>query len=78
MGTITAEGTAGNHWQPFNGINIDSLLDVYCYQCNDSRIDPELAAHLGAFGINVKTQTKTEKSITEMVIKDNHSYTRED
>jgi ubiquitin carboxyl-terminal hydrolase 5/13 len=41
--------------------------DIYCYTCNDARVDPELAAHLNAFGINVSTQTKTEKSMTELV-----------
>ena len=42
-------------------------IDVYCYQCNDAKEDPSLAAHLAAFGINVQTQTKTEKSMTELV-----------
>lgn len=43
------------------------ILDIYCYQCNDSRLDPELATHLSSFGINVRTQKKTEKSVTELV-----------
>ena len=42
-------------------------LDIYCYACNDSRIDPELVLHLANFGINVQTQKKTEKSMTELV-----------
>ena len=41
--------------------------DVYCYACNDARLDHDLAAHLAAFGINIQTQTKTEKSMTELV-----------
>lgn len=41
--------------------------DVYCYACNDSKTDPELASHLSTFGINVQAQTKTEKSMTELV-----------
>ena len=41
--------------------------DIYCYACNDSRIDPELVLHLANFGINVRTQKKTEKSMTELV-----------
>jgi hypothetical protein len=45
----------------------DGKPDIYCYLCNDARLDPELAAHLGAFGISVATQTKTEKSMTELV-----------
>ena len=43
------------------------MLDIYCYSCNDAKLDPELAAHLAVFGINVQTQTKTEKSMTELV-----------
>ncbi|KAG1835835.1 hypothetical protein DFJ58DRAFT_867410 [Suillus subalutaceus] len=55
LGTITPEGGA----------------DVYCYACNDARIDPELATHLGTFGINVAVQKKTEKSMTELQIEQN-------
>ncbi|KLO19657.1 ubiquitinyl hydrolase [Schizopora paradoxa] len=58
LGTITSEGTA----------------DIYCYQCNDARVDPELAAHLANFGININTQTKTEKSMSELQIEHNLKY----
>jgi ubiquitin carboxyl-terminal hydrolase 5/13 len=51
LGTITSEGTA----------------DVYCYKCDDSKLDLELATHLATFGINVLTQLKTEKTMTELV-----------
>ncbi|KAK7688341.1 hypothetical protein QCA50_008713 [Cerrena zonata] len=51
LGTITPEGNA----------------DIYCYICNDTKLDPELSTHLATFGINVQTQTKTEKSMTELV-----------
>lgn len=40
---------------------------MYCYVCDDGKTDPELARHLHTFGINVATQTKTEKSVTELV-----------
>ena len=43
------------------------FIDIYCYQCNDAKEDPNLAVHLASFGINVQTQTKTEKSMTELV-----------
>ncbi|KIO22723.1 hypothetical protein M407DRAFT_9788 [Tulasnella calospora MUT 4182] len=36
--------------------------------------DPELAAHLANFGINVLTQTKTEKSMTELQIEHNLNF----
>ncbi|KAI0653789.1 ubiquitinyl hydrolase [Cubamyces menziesii] len=58
LGTITPEGSA----------------DVYCYICNDSKVDPDLARHLATFGINVQTQTKTEKSITELQIEQNLKF----
>ncbi|KAJ7709528.1 hypothetical protein B0H17DRAFT_228731 [Mycena rosella] len=58
LGTITPEGGA----------------DIYCYQCNDAKLDPALAEHLSVFGINVKTAQKTEKSMTEMQIEHNLKY----
>ncbi|KAF8067078.1 hypothetical protein FPV67DRAFT_1497798 [Lyophyllum atratum] len=58
LGTITPEGSA----------------DVYCYICNDAKLDPELSAHLATFGINVQTLSKTEKSMTELQIEHNLKY----
>ncbi|KIJ64045.1 hypothetical protein HYDPIDRAFT_133380 [Hydnomerulius pinastri MD-312] len=58
LGTITPEGGA----------------DIYCYACNDARIDPELTTHLSAFGINVASQKKTEKSMTELQIEQNLTF----
>ena len=55
LGSITPEGTA----------------DVYCYACNDERIDTELAKHLAHWGINIAEREKTEKSLTEMQIEQN-------
>ena len=55
LGSITPEGTA----------------DVYCYQCNEERIDTNLAAHLAHWGINIAERQKTEKSLTEMQIEQN-------
>ncbi|KAJ6624496.1 hypothetical protein B0H10DRAFT_2006189 [Mycena sp. CBHHK59/15] len=58
LGTITPEGGA----------------DIYCYLCNDSKLDPGLAQHLSVFGINVQTLKKTEKSMTELQIEHNLKY----
>lgn len=58
QGTITAEGTA----------------DIYCYACNDARIDPELATHLRHFGMNVMDLSKTEKSMTELQLEQNLKF----
>lgn len=51
LGTITPEGNA----------------DIYCYSCDDSKLDLELARHLATFGINVMTLEKTQKTVTELV-----------
>lgn len=55
LGSISPEGTA----------------DIYCYHCNEERTDPELAAHLKHWGINIAERHKTEKSLTEMQIEQN-------
>ncbi|KKY23012.1 putative ubiquitin c-terminal hydrolase [Phaeomoniella chlamydospora] len=55
LGSITPEGNA----------------DVYCYKCNEERIDPELTSHLAHWGINVADREKTEKSLMEMQVEQN-------
>lgn len=55
LGSITADGTA----------------DIYCYACDEERIDPDLPTHLENWGINIKDRIKTEKSLTEMQIEQN-------
>ncbi|KAI0240223.1 ubiquitin C-terminal hydrolase Ubp14, partial [Massospora cicadina] len=58
LGTITPEGEA----------------DVYCYICDDERVDPELQAHLRKLGIYLHNQFKTEKSVTEIQIEHNLQF----
>lgn len=55
LGSITAEGNA----------------DIYCYRCDEERIDPELAKHLTHWGINIAEREKTEKSLMEMQVEQN-------
>ena len=55
LGSITPEGTA----------------DIYCYACNDERVDTDLAKHLAHWGINIAEREKTEKSLMEMNIEQN-------
>mmetsp|Transcript_31668 Transcript_31668/g.49510 ORF Transcript_31668/g.49510 Transcript_31668/m.49510 type:complete len:815 (-) Transcript_31668:65-2509(-) len=55
IGTITPQGEA----------------DLYCYACDNDVKDLELAAHLAYFGINISSQTKTEKTIAEMTLEQN-------
>ena len=58
QGTITAEGEG----------------DVYCYACDDARIDPSLAEHLALFGMQVAQLQKTEKSMTELQLEQNARF----
>lgn len=55
LGSITADGSA----------------DIYCYKCNEERVDPELATHLSHWGINIASREKTEKSLMEMQVEQN-------
>src|SRR3569833_1089896 len=55
LGSITPEGTA----------------DVYCYTCDEERIDEDLDTHLANWGIILAERQKTEKSLTEMQIEQN-------
>ncbi|KAL6710540.1 ubiquitin C-terminal hydrolase Ubp14 [Coniothyrium glycines] len=55
LGSLTADGTA----------------DVYCYACDEERVDPELPNHLAHWGINIKDRVKTEKSLTELQVEQN-------
>jgi ubiquitin carboxyl-terminal hydrolase 5/13 len=66
LGTITPEGTGGGY-ETRVVCRIADVADIYCYACDDAKVDPELANHLHTFGIEVMGQTKTEKSMTELV-----------
>ncbi|TIB16675.1 hypothetical protein E3P84_01258 [Wallemia ichthyophaga] len=58
LGTITAEGTA----------------DIYCYACNEERLNPNLADDLSTFGIEITSQVKTTKSLTELQLEQNSKF----
>jgi ubiquitin carboxyl-terminal hydrolase 5/13 len=55
LGSITPDGTA----------------DVYCYQCDEERVDDDLGNHLAHWGILLAERQKTEKSLTELQIEQN-------
>ncbi|KAL4912134.1 hypothetical protein BDW62DRAFT_195389 [Aspergillus aurantiobrunneus] len=55
LGSITADGSA----------------DIFCYKCNEERVDPDLATHLSHWGINLAGREKTEKSLMEMQVEQN-------
>jgi ubiquitin carboxyl-terminal hydrolase 5/13 len=58
LGSITPEGTA----------------DIFCYKCNEERIDDDLGRHLAHWGIILAERQKTEKSLTEMNVEGNMSW----
>jgi len=55
LGSITPEGTA----------------DIYCYACDEERIDDDIGKHLAHWGIILAERQKTEKSLTEMQVDEN-------
>jgi ubiquitin carboxyl-terminal hydrolase 5/13 len=55
LGSITPDGTA----------------DVYCYKCDEERIDNDLGQHLAHWGIILADRQKTEKTLTEMNVEQN-------
>ncbi|EWC46476.1 hypothetical protein DRE_04199 [Drechslerella stenobrocha 248] len=55
LGSVSPEGTA----------------DIYCYICDDERLDPHLTEHLHHWGIKIAERQKTEKSLVEMQIEQN-------
>jgi ubiquitin carboxyl-terminal hydrolase 5/13 len=55
-------------------LTADGKADVYCYTCNDERLDSDIVAHLAHWGINLADRQKTEKSLTEMNIEQNFRY----
>jgi ubiquitin carboxyl-terminal hydrolase 5/13 len=58
LGSITPEGTA----------------DIFCYKCDEERIDDDLGSHLAHWGIILAERQKTEKSLTEMNVEENMSW----
>lgn len=58
LGSLTADGSA----------------DIYCYACDEERVDPDLVAHLQHWGINIADRVKTEKSMTEMNVEQNLTW----
>lgn len=72
-GHALAHGTEAHHpvAVKLGSISSEGTADIYCYSCNDERIDSELQAHLANFGINLADREKTEKSLTEMQIEQN-------
>lgn len=57
-----------------NSITPEGSADIFCYACNEERIDPNISTHLARWGIAIAEQKKTEKSLTELQIEHNLSW----
>lgn len=79
FGGVGGNGHALEHKkQTGHGVNVklgsisaDGKADVYCYTCDEERIDENLSMHLANWGINIAERQQTEKSLTEMQIEQN-------
>lgn len=52
-------------------IKPDGTADLYCYGCDSSVLDRQLASHLSSFGINIANEEATEKSTAELQLESN-------
>ena len=59
MGTITPEGKAS----------------IHCYSCDEEVLDTKLQEHLSNLGIDIASQVKTEKTVTEQNLSANLNLT---
>ncbi|WBW72612.1 Lys48-specific deubiquitinase Ubp14 [Schizosaccharomyces osmophilus] len=55
-------------------ITPDGHADIYCYSCDEERIDPYIEDHLTTFQIDMKKLNKTEKSLAEMQLEQNLNW----
>lgn len=58
LGTITPAGAA----------------DVFCYTCQEMRVDPNLSQHLATFGIDVADVERTERTMAELQLEQNLNF----
>ena len=56
-------------------ITPDGEASLYCYACDNDVKDENLAIHLKNLGIDINTQKKTDKTITEMNLSFNINFT---
>lgn len=56
-------------------ITPDGEASLYCYSCDNDVKDPELPKHLIHLGIDIATQKKTDKTVTEMNLDFNINFT---
>ena len=56
-------------------ITPDGEASLYCYACDNDVKDENLAVHLSNLGIDIITQKKTDKTVTEMNLSFNINFT---
>ena len=56
-------------------ITPDGEASLYCYTCDNDVKDDSLAIHLSNLGIDINTQKKTDKTVTEMNLSFNINFT---
>ena len=56
-------------------ITPDGEASLYCYACDNDVKDENLAIHLKNLGIDINTQKKTDKTVTEMNLSININFT---
>ena len=56
-------------------ITPDGEASLYCYACDNDVKDENLAQHLQNLGIDINTQKKTDKTVTEMNLSININFT---
>lgn len=49
LGTITPEGNACKYF------NFHNIIAIYCYACDDDKLDKKLGEHLRKLGIEIAT-----------------------
>eukprot|EP00127_Corallochytrium_limacisporum_P007370 Clim_evm7s249 gene=Clim_evmTU7s249 len=52
-------------------IKSDGSGDIFCYACDETRIDPKLKEHMAGFGIDVTKEQATVKSTKELELDQN-------
>ncbi|OHT04733.1 Clan CA, family C19, ubiquitin hydrolase-like cysteine peptidase [Tritrichomonas foetus] len=55
-------------------ISPDGRADLFCYQCDETVSDPNIAQHLAKYSIDVETAVKTESTTTELNVQINKNW----
>ncbi|ODV90934.1 hypothetical protein CANCADRAFT_23877 [Tortispora caseinolytica NRRL Y-17796] len=73
-GLLHSDATGHKVAVKLGSITADGKADVYCYACDEERIDPDIKDHLLHWNISIADRVKTEKSLTELQLEQNLSW----